>query len=117
MITLALACAAALTGCAAGSLASSPGQLADRTLLDERAGIAAENAYQAAAELILRSDEAGALSPAARVAAKRLDRQAYLMLQVARRAYLAGNAAGYEQALALAWPVIADLFSLVDRKG
>lgn len=85
----------------------SPGQIADRTTLDETAALSAELAYQATAELML------ATGAAKRADVKAADARAYAALKAVRAAYEAGNAAGYSAALTSARAAVASLLTAV----
>jgi hypothetical protein len=113
-------CAVALASCGitTGVLTppESPGAVADRTKLDEQAGITVTLAYTAAAKAaalaIRTADAIGHPLPAAtvqRIGA--LDAQAYAAVQAVRQAYLTANAASYAAAIAQANAVIGNLLA------
>jgi hypothetical protein len=112
---LALAGALALAGCNLASLSvpTSPAALADRTTLDERAGLSVELAYQAANLAIRTANRAGLLAPSAKAKARALDDTAFAAVGKARAAYDAGNAASFKEADAAARNAVSDLLSLV----
>lgn len=101
-----------LGGCMSLPPALSPGTIAlDRTTLDERAAIAAENAYQAAGLAAIAARDAGLLDAADWKEVQRVDRQAYQLLLDVRRAYREGNGDGYTAALASVWSAIGRLLA------
>lgn len=103
-----------LAGCqGAGVQPTEPAQITAGTSLDERRAIGAENAYQAAAELVIAADQAGLLNDDARRRLRAADAKAYARLQLIRSAYRAGSASSYEAAVAAAWPVIHELLGLI----
>lgn len=103
-----LAAPFALVSCATfPSVPTSPDQVADATVLDERAAIAVESAYHAAGLALEAATDAGLLRGAAAAKAARLERAAYHAVLAARAAYDAGNASSYETALAEAREAIA----------
>lgn len=92
-----------LTGCAGlGTLASvptSPGQVADQTVLDEQAALGVELAYKAFRTALEVAVDAGLLRGQRAAQAATLDNRAYEAVQAARAAYRSGNAASYAQAV------------------
>jgi hypothetical protein len=92
---------------------TSPAAVADRTTLDERAGLSVELAYQAANLAIRTANRAGLLTPAAKAKARTLDDTAFAAVGKARAAYDAGNASSFKEADAAARSAVADLLSLV----
>ena len=91
----------ALAGCNGGSgvlaaASAAPSQAADLTVLDEKAGIAAETAYTAANLLGAKLAQAGLIDKAAFQTA---DAQAYQALLVVRGAYDTGNSATFGEAV------------------
>lgn len=108
-----------LGGCTALATAvpSSPGAIADRTVLDEKAAIGVENGYQAAVALVRAANAAGLLDQEARLRFADLDNLAYAQVQRVRQAYDAGNAASYAQAVSVAQPLIIDIFGLAPATG
>lgn len=89
----------ALTGCNIPALADTPVEVADQTILDERAAIGAELAYRAQNTLLELAVDSGRLKGDLALRAAGFDRQAYAALQAVRSAYRAGNAASYAAAL------------------
>ena len=111
---LIIAACAALSACQGMSVeAGGPATVASKTALDEQLAIGAENAYQAAALAMIAADQAGLLKSADRAKLRQLDSEVYARLQLVRRAYDAGNAASYREAIDAAWPLIRQLFTLV----
>lgn len=103
-----------LAGClGAGATIAPPSAVTSRTTLDERAAIAAENAYQAAAGAVLTARRAGLLSDATWAEVKRVDRVAHGRVRAVRAAYDAGNAGSYAEATERAWSAIRGLFGLL----
>lgn len=100
---LAAAVSLALTGCAGlGTLASvptSPGQVADRTVLDEQGALGVELAYKAFRTALEVATDAGVLRGQRATQAAALDNRAYAAVQAARAAYRGGNATSYRQAV------------------
>jgi hypothetical protein len=93
--------------------APAPATIADRTVLDEKAVLGAELAYQAfrtAAELAV---DAGVLKGPRAAQVADLDNRAYQALGLARVAYRTGNAPTYSSALDNARAVIAQGLALV----
>lgn len=80
--------------------ASPPVTVADRTVLDEKAAIAAETAYRLSARAAALAIKAGIVSGPSVARIGELDRQAYAALTALRAAYRAGNATGYVEAFA-----------------
>ena len=108
----------ALAGCGPMQLAdipASPSEAADRTVLDEKAGIAIETAYTAAAEAARLAIIAEVVTPAQAERIAVLDRQAYAIVQQTRAAYDAGNAASYEAAAAQALPILRELVAAIQE--
>lgn len=103
-LLLPLFAAVLLSGCAGlggfvSGLPASPGEVADQTTLDERGAIAVEIAYQAAARAAEALTDAGLIEGADAVRVAELDQKAFAAVQTARRAYAAGNAASYAEAI------------------
>lgn len=91
----------ALMGCATlPSVPTSPGVVADSTILDEQTALATELAYQAAATALLTATRAGIIPASAKPAVRAADQRAYAAVLAVRAAYLAGNASGYAAAVA-----------------
>lgn len=116
---LPLLLSALLSACAVGgaSLATAippaPIVVADRTMIDERAALGVELAYQAAALSLRTAIRADLLSPAARAHAQSAEAKAYLAVTAARAAYDTGNAASYPVAIAQAQQAVAALQSIL----
>lgn len=100
---------ALLAGCTPGGVVSAPtpGQVADRTVLDERGAIAVESAYKAAGLALEMAVDTGVLRGQAATTAARYEQRAYDAVRAARAAYDAGNATSYTAALANARAAIA----------
>ena len=109
--------ALSLCGCASLGLASgappNPASVANATTLDERGAIAVEIAYQAAARATEALTDAGLIEGAAATRIAELDRKAFTAVQAARRAYDAGNATSYADAIRSARTEIASLLRLI----
>jgi hypothetical protein len=107
-IVAALAVAITQTACtplaaAEQIIRGSPVEVANRTKVDEQAGITVTLAYTAAAKAAALSIEVGLVKDPATI--KRigvLDQQAYAAVLAVRQAYLAANASGYLAALSQA---------------
>lgn len=111
---------AALTACNlpdVGSVPASPGAVADKTSLDERAAFAAELAYEAFRTAAEVGVDAGLIKGERAVAIANIDSRAYQALMVARAAYEAGNAESYASALSNARAAIADGLALIKGRG
>lgn len=103
---------AALAGCAVPE--GGPGQYAGQTVLDEKAAIAAETAYTAAATAASIAIEAGAVTDPATIAMiGEIDRRAYQAVLASRAAYDAGNAEGYAEALTEADRAVRQIIELL----
>ena len=112
------ACAAlALTGCTTlTSAPTSPADVAETTVLDERAATAAELAYKAARLAGEMAVDAGLIEGERATQVAALDNKAFAALGRVRTAYRAGNAASYTAALEEFNLTIADLVALVSKK-
>lgn len=111
-----IAAALALSACATtGSppIPTSPGAVADATVLDEKMAIAAEGAYKAARTVIEAATDAGLIRGANATKAAALDNKAYAAVQRVRAAYRAGNASSYDAAYKEASGLIGDLLGLI----
>lgn len=127
LIAAAMGCALVLTACGPmlGALASAsdppasvqPGTYADKTTLDEKAGIAVEVAYQAAALAATGLAREGLVSGDAAARLKSADAKAYAATQKARAAYDAGNARSYRDLEKAATGIIAEFLGLIISKG
>lgn len=99
MRALVLAAAFALASCQTlPTVPTAPADVANATVLDEKAGIAVEVAYKAWRTAVELAVDGGVLKgdKAARVA--EIDRRAYTATLATQAAYRAGNAAGYATA-------------------
>lgn len=96
----------ALSACAAQPIPA-PATVSERTTLDERAAIAAELAYQAAANTMLVT------GAAKRPAVKLADVRAYAAVLAVRSAYRAGNAESYLTAARDAQSALASLLTAI----
>lgn len=108
-LSIALVAALALAGCTPSGVTSvpTPGQVADRTVLDERGAIAVESAYRAAGLALEMAVDTGLLRGQAAATAATYEQRAYNAVLAARAAYDAGNATSYAAALASARSAIA----------
>jgi hypothetical protein len=112
MRAILLAAALALSACAPASLPDSPAEVADSTVLDEKAAIGAELSYTAAAKAAALAIRSGAVtSPATIKRIGELDRQAYAAVVATRAAYSAGNADSYAEAFTTAQQAVTDLLA------
>lgn len=109
MIRLSVAAALlALSACA--TLPAAPVVVADKTVLDEKVGIAATVGYTAASTLGNRLSRLGVI-PRAQFQA--LDQRGYDAVLAIRTAYLAGNATNYLEAVERAKAATAAIGGLV----
>jgi hypothetical protein len=106
-------CACAAPASTIGGLPAAPAEIADATVVDEKAALSVEIAYQAAALSVKAMAQTNIImgTPAEKIAA--LDRAAYRAVRAARAAYDAGNADSYREAEAIARKHIAALLRLV----
>ena len=105
----------ALPACASlPTVPPSPAALADRTVLDDRAGVAAQLLYKAVGIALERARDGGLL-PAETV--RRFDARAYIAFDAARAAYRAGNAASYRAAMAELTLVRDAVFTAIRTNG
>ena len=88
-------------------LPANPAEVADRTVLDERAAIAVESAYRAAGLALEAAVDAGVLVGPDAAKAAELERRAYRAVQAVRAAYDTGNATDYAAALTTAREAVA----------
>lgn len=114
LAALALLAPAALlsASCAPSSIASipaAPALVADATLIDERAMIAAEQSYLAIGAVIEAAVATGLLKGQAAARVDRLDGMAMDAIVAMRAAYDTGNAASFDQALARAKAAIEQI--------
>ncbi len=120
---LALAAASLLVGCtpttaafdalATAATAQGPSTVADRTVLDEKAAIAVEVAYQASALAILTATRAGMIEGETATKVAAADANAYQAVLLVRAAYNAGNAKSYADAAAKAVVSIKSTIALL----
>lgn len=114
LVAAAVALSLPLAGCAGfGSIPTSPGQVAEGTVLDERAAIAVELAYKASRTALEIAVDAGLLRGERAAQAAALDNRAYSAVQAARAAYRGANAASYYQAVDEARAAIAAALAAV----
>lgn len=113
----ALCTALALSACGVASMLTgiptSPSAVADRTKVDEQAGITVTLAYTAASKAAALAIRTGLVTSAATI--KRigeLDTKAYAAVVAVHDAYKAANAASYGAAIAKANAVIGELVAL-----
>lgn len=100
----------ALAGCTTTgvpNVPTSPGAIADTTVLDERGAIAVESAYRAAGLALETAVDTGLLRGSAATRAATLEQRAYDAVLAARAAYDAGNASSYADALVKARAAVA----------
>lgn len=90
-----------------------PVQVADMTIADEKAGLAIELAYQAAATAALTADRAGIVPDTMRPRIAAANRRAIAAVGAVRAAYDASNAASYAEALPKAREAVAALLSSI----
>lgn len=104
----------ALAGCATlPSVPTSPGAVAETTVLDEQGALGVELAYKAFRTALEVAVDAGVLRGANATKAATLDNRAYAAVQAARAAYRAGNASSYTQAVSDARAAIAAALAAV----
>lgn len=113
------ACALSLAGCATtggtgvGGIPASPSEVANKTTLDEKGGIAADTAYYAANRLAALAIRTGIVTDKATIAQiGKIDLAAKAAVQKVRDAYDAGNATSYAAALAEADRLTKSLIAL-----
>ena len=107
--------ALALSACALNTGLSqipAPATVANKTTLDEKAGLAITVAYNAANRLGLLAIRTGIAKGATGEKIKALDAAAFGWVQIARTAYLAGNAASFTAAEREAKALIAEITAL-----
>lgn len=101
-IVLIAAASLSLASCnttGAGGIPGSPSEVADRTTLDEKVGIAAETIYTGANRAAALAIRTGLVSNTATITRiGQLDLEAKSHLQKVRDAYAAGNATSYDVA-------------------
>lgn len=117
-IILASLAALALSACSTTTMPgvpTSPAVLADKTVLDEKAGIAADTAYYAANRFAALAIRTGVVkSPATIKRIGALDLEAKAAVQKVRDAYDAGNSTSYGAALDQADKLTKDLLALIN---
>lgn len=91
----------------------SPGQIANKTVLDEKAGIAIETAYAAAAQAATFAMRGGFVHAEQAEKIAEIDNRAYAAVQATRAAYDAGNASSYAEASATALPLLRELVAAI----
>lgn len=97
----------ALAGCA--TLQPAPSTIANATVLDEKAAIAVELTYQAAALSATTARRAGIIGDARWADVQAIDRRAYAAVLAVRAAYRTGNSTTYNAAFAEARNTLAAL--------
>lgn len=117
-IGLALACLAALSVAACGTLGQTimggPVVVANQTKLDEQVGLSLTLAYTAAARAAALAIETGVVKDKATIAyIGQLDQRAYGAVKAVRAAYLAGNSASYLAAISAARAAVTDLLNAI----
>lgn len=119
-LILALCGALCLAGCATlppptGSAGPPPIVSTQGTLVDERALFAAEAAYNVAAHAYLTADDRGQLPAGVRATARDALIKSFDALEVARRAYAAGDAPTFAAQAAAVIALAADARRLIPR--
>lgn len=102
-----------LSACVTPTLPASPAVVADRTVLDEQAGLAIELAYEAAGTAVLTANRAGLIPATLKPRIAAADRKAFAAVQAVRAAYDAGNATSYATALTIARGAVTDLLTAI----
>lgn len=115
-LLLAAALPLALTACAGLSVPTSPGAVAQQTVLDEQGALGVELAYKAFRTALEVVTDAGLLRGADAAKAATLDNRAYAAVQAARAAYRAGNAASYKAAVDEARTAISAALAAIGSK-
>lgn len=92
---------------------TSPGQIANKTVLDEKVGVAIETAYAAAAQAATLAMRGGFVSAERAAEIAKLDKEIYARIKVLRAAYDAGNASSYAQAAETALPLLRELVATI----
>lgn len=102
LLAATLAISLGVSACETIGTPPNPVVTGQQTLMDERAMTGAELVYNTAFKLYLRLDAAGQIDPAAQIVARQfLLEGAYPALLAARTAYAAGNAATFNEQVAL----------------
>jgi hypothetical protein len=105
----------ALAACAAVPTVPTPVELADKTVLDERAVVGVELAYKAARLAVETGVDAGIIKGPLASNLRALDNTAYRAVQATREAYRTGNAASYDAALLHAQLTISTMVSVMEK--
>lgn len=101
-----------LAGCQPTGIPTSPGQIANQTVLDEKGAIAVETAYTAAARAAALAIRSGLVTDSTKIARiGQLDRQAFAAVQSVRAAYNTGNASSYQSAFLQAQTAVSNLLA------
>jgi hypothetical protein len=108
-----LALALGLCGCATLPPAPPPAVLADRTRLDEQAGLAITTGYRAAVAAARLANQVRPFDAATRTKAADLEARAFAAVAAVRAAYEAGNARDHAEAVAKARALIERITALV----
>lgn len=109
-----------LGGCAntvSSSLPPAPAIVAEQTVLDEQALLAAEASYKAAREIMEAAVDRELVTPAVAARFRAINIRANDVLVKARAAYDAANASSFAAAIAEAGPLINQLWQLTTVKG
>lgn len=106
----------ALSGCAGFMPPQSPSQAADSVILDERAALAIELAYNAAGTALEAALDAGLITGSNLDIAREANGRAYGAVLATRAAYDAGNADSYDAALEQSRVAISQMLTAVKGK-
>ena len=90
-----------------------PSDVADTTVLDERAALAVELAYKAETLALETAVDAGLLTGENAAKAAALDARAYAAVKAVRAAYDAGNAESYPEAILGAHAAISEALAAI----
>ena len=101
----------AISGCA--TIPGSPSDISDRTILDEKAGILAEQSYVLAVRAGELAIDAGLIKGPLAVKMASLDNQAYGALLKIRAAYQASNQTDYTLAIAEFRTIIGEIVAMI----
>lgn len=119
ILIAALACVA--QGCTTASIPTSPSVVANKTVLDEQAGVVAELAYKSfrvGVTTFINAGMPGIADPQKALVAGRLrtlNNQAYSWLGTIRRAYAASNATSYHEAIGQMYAAIAEGYTYFQK--
>jgi hypothetical protein len=103
-----------LSGCATlGAIPTSPGAVASATVLDEKAAIGFELAYQGAALAATTAIKAGFIKGPAATRVALIDNKAYAAVKAVRTAYDSSNATDYATAATKAQAALAELLDAI----